>query len=290
MEKKLDNLVNPLVRQLKKNEATLHKIIDRLSFPQIFIIYIIFIIIGGFAFYYNPFPGAALKAPAGNVDLTIGDAVYFSFIAATSTGFGDIVPVGANRFIAIFEVTFALFLFAIITSKLIGYKQDLILGELIQITSNERIQRLRSALLLFRTNLVSTLASVDDGSIKKREVQEIWHYFNQLESAQSEIKEVIAQFKKSELVVSSDPVQFQVLISSVRQSFDRILELINHLEAQNHKWKTDQNRIALENCYLHAKSILENYLSLEHIEAKVAADLEKVLKDVENVIKPDKTE
>ena len=104
MEKKLDNLVNPLVRQLKKNEATLHKIIDRLSFPQIFIIYIIFIIIGGFAFYYNPFPGAALKAPAGNVDLTIGDAVYFSFIAATSTGFGDIVPVGANRFIAIFEV------------------------------------------------------------------------------------------------------------------------------------------------------------------------------------------
>ncbi len=86
------------------------------------------------------------------------DSIYFSFVTATTTGFGDFLPQGWFKLIVIAEVICGLLLLALVTSKLVSIKQDILLKEIYDMSFYERINRLRSGLLLFRQNLVSSSA------------------------------------------------------------------------------------------------------------------------------------
>ncbi|MBI2523367.1 two pore domain potassium channel family protein, partial [Candidatus Woesearchaeota archaeon] len=101
-------------------------------------------------------------------DLT--DSIYFSFVTATTTGFGDIIPFGYFKIVAVMEVIFGLLLLSVVTYKLVSLKQDIISSEIYEISLNERISRLRSSLSLFRQNLDALISKVDDGTIKKRSI------------------------------------------------------------------------------------------------------------------------
>ena len=84
---------------------------------------------------------------------SLSDAVYFSFIAAMTGGMGTILPFGLFKVLIIIEVIFSLLLVAIITSKLVSLKQDVILNELYEHYFNDKVGKLRSSLLLFRQSL-----------------------------------------------------------------------------------------------------------------------------------------
>ena len=83
-------------------------------------------------------------------------AVYFSAVTATSVGYGDIVPVGLARVVAIAEGGAGLILFGCVVSKFVSRRQEQLLGETHRIAFEDRLGRVRTNLHLVRTELQET--------------------------------------------------------------------------------------------------------------------------------------
>jgi hypothetical protein len=83
-------------------------------------------------------------------------ALYFSSVTATSVGYGDIVPYGAARIIAVGEAVAGLVIFGCVVSKFVSRRQEELIGEIHHIAFEERLGRVRTNLLLVRAELQAT--------------------------------------------------------------------------------------------------------------------------------------
>jgi hypothetical protein len=83
-------------------------------------------------------------------------AIYFRAVTATSVGYGDIVPVGAARFLAIAEGIAGLILFGCVVSKFVSRRQEELLAETHRIAFEDRLGRVRTNLHLVRTEIQET--------------------------------------------------------------------------------------------------------------------------------------
>ena len=83
-------------------------------------------------------------------------ALYFSAVTATSIGYGDIVPIGAARVLAVLEGIAGLVLFGCVVSKFVSHRQEQLIGEIHRIAFEDRLGRVRTNLLLVRTELQAT--------------------------------------------------------------------------------------------------------------------------------------
>jgi potassium channel LctB len=83
-------------------------------------------------------------------------ALYFSAVTATSLGYGDIVPVGAARALAVCEGIAGLILFGCVVSKFVSRRQEELIGQIHRIAFEDRLGRVRTNLLLVRTELQAT--------------------------------------------------------------------------------------------------------------------------------------
>jgi hypothetical protein len=83
-------------------------------------------------------------------------AIYFSAVTATSVGYGDIVPTGVARVLAIGEGIAGLILFGCVVSKFVSRRQEELLAETHRIAFEDRLGRVRTNLHLVRTELQET--------------------------------------------------------------------------------------------------------------------------------------
>jgi hypothetical protein len=83
-------------------------------------------------------------------------SLYFSAVTATSVGYGDIVPTGAARVLAVSEGIAGLILFGCVVSKFVSRRQDELIGQIHRIAFEDRLGRVRTNLLLVRTELQAT--------------------------------------------------------------------------------------------------------------------------------------
>lgn len=101
-------------------------------------------------------PGQALMSSSGPMapDATgFLSALYFSAVTATSVGYGDIVPMGVTRLLAIAESISGLVIFGCVISKFVSRRQDQLIGEIHWIAFESRLERVRTNLHLVRTEL-----------------------------------------------------------------------------------------------------------------------------------------
>ena len=165
--------------------------------------------------------------------------IYFSFITATTTGFGDIVPVGYFKILSIFEVVFGFLLLAFVTSKLVSIKQDVILNEIYEISFRERINRLRSSLLVFRQNVNRLISNIENGSARKREVNDSYIYLASFEDTLGEISALLTPKNQNVFTKAIDPLNAELVFNSVLQSFEKIHELIMLMEQNKFEWRRE---------------------------------------------------
>jgi hypothetical protein len=85
-------------------------------------------------------------------------AIYFSAVTATSVGYGDIVPNGLARVVAIAESMAGLILFGCVVSKFVSRRQEQLIDDIHHIAFEERLGRVRTNLLLVRAELQATAA------------------------------------------------------------------------------------------------------------------------------------
>jgi hypothetical protein len=83
-------------------------------------------------------------------------AVYFSAVTATSIGYGDIVPIGVTRVLAVAEGIAGLILFGCVVSKFVSHRQEEVIGEIHRIAFEDRLGRVRTNLHLVRTEIQAT--------------------------------------------------------------------------------------------------------------------------------------
>ncbi len=80
-------------------------------------------------------------------------ALYFSIINATNTGYGDIVPLGVARFFATIEAVLGLFLFALFTAKLLLVKQERLSSAIYRDMRETTLRNMREDLYIVRKDL-----------------------------------------------------------------------------------------------------------------------------------------
>jgi len=73
-------------------------------------------------------------------------ALYFSFVTATSVGFGDVTPLGAVRALAIAEAVVGLLVFGAVVSKLVSRKQEQVVSEIHRIAFEDRLESVQTDL------------------------------------------------------------------------------------------------------------------------------------------------
>jgi hypothetical protein len=140
-------------------------LVDRLSTFQLFLIWIAMIVVSGLSYWLATRLGEHGLVEAGKAVGTdlggLASALYFSFVTATSVGYGDVVPIGIARPIAVAEAITALLIFGAVISKFVSHRQDQLVGEIHRITFDERLDRVQSNLHVVITELLN-LASVCD--------------------------------------------------------------------------------------------------------------------------------
>ncbi len=94
--------------------------------------------------------GLVPRSPSGLLT-----ALYFSFVTATSVGFGDVVPLGAARALAIAEAVVGLLVFGAVVSKLVSRRQEHVVSEIHRIAFEDRLGRVQTDLHMVLAELQS---------------------------------------------------------------------------------------------------------------------------------------
>ena len=234
-------------KEVKRHLGKPRHLLDRMNFPAILLIWLGLVVLFGMIYYYAQGDAASLFHVVERHSMTnLIESLYFSFVAATN-GFGDIVPQGWFRLLAVTEVALGLLLVALITSKLVSLKQDIILGELYEISFYEKINRLRSTLFLFRQNLDRVMTRAEENRLKAREIHALYMYFSSFEDVLNEFLS-LATMNKSRYLKNIDPVSAELLLGSIVHSFEKVNELSNILDSHKIAWNDTLTTELLKRC------------------------------------------
>lgn len=213
---------------------------DKLSFTAILLVWISLVVLFGLGYYFFSSNTTFLHYNPTNGQVNgILNHIYFSFITATTTGFGDIVPFGFFKMIAIVEVIFGFLLLAVVTSKLVSIKQNVILGEIYELSFHEKVNRVRSSLLVFRQNLSRIISRVEDNSVHKREINDLYTYISSLEDILHEVTAIINRPEGSQYTKVLDSLNTELVFNSVLSSFEKLSELITVLDQNKLEWRRE---------------------------------------------------
>lgn len=101
-------------------------------------------------------------------------SIYFSFVTATSIGFGDVTPLGGARVLALIEASAELLLFGAVVSKLVSRRQEQLIEEIHRIAFEDRLGRVRTNLHLVLSDLQSVANECDRaGLVGRRMIQRV---------------------------------------------------------------------------------------------------------------------
>ena len=265
--------------------------LDKLNFSHIFIIWMSIVVTFGVMYHFLSTPSSLLIYTSNKEQVTnLVDKIYFSFITATTTGFGDIIPLGFFKVVAIFEVISGLLLLAFVTSKLISIKQDIILNEIYELSFNEKINRLRSSLLVFRQNISRIINKIEENSIRKRQINDMYIYISSLEDILNDITSLIDISGKSEFKKVLDTLSTELLFNSIINSFEKLNELITLLNQNKSDWRRDITINLINRCISITDTLFAKLNSSKNLTEKTITDLNiqknKITEMIKSSLKP----
>jgi hypothetical protein len=143
-------------------------VIDSLSTAGVFAIWLALILVCAIVYWFSGFGGHPALTEGGTSVAAdragLWTAIYFSFVTATSVGYGDVLPVGAARILAVAEAAGGLMIFGLLVAKFVSHRQDMLVRQIHGVTFEERLDRLQTNLHLVVSELLAIGAALDDGA------------------------------------------------------------------------------------------------------------------------------
>ncbi len=153
---------------MRRREKSMLDLVQQRSALQLFLLWIGMVLLSGVAYWLLTLAGehglVEAGSPLGADFKGFADALYFSFVTATSVGYGDIVPVGIARVIAVAEAVAALLIFGAVIAKFVSHRQDEMMSEIHRVTFEERLDRVQTNLHMVISELLSITALCEDNA------------------------------------------------------------------------------------------------------------------------------
>jgi hypothetical protein len=164
----------PAIRWRERLGTAILDLIDSLSTARLFALWLGVIVVCGLAYWLIDSSSAAGlieagKRVGGNLNGLL-TALYFSFITATSVGYGDVLPLAAVRILAVTEAVAGLLIFGLLIAKFVSYRQDMLVREIHSVTFEERLDRVQTNLHLVVSELLAIAVLCDDGAARLERV------------------------------------------------------------------------------------------------------------------------
>ncbi len=98
-------------------------------------------------------------------------ALYFSFVTATSVGYGDIVPIGFLRALAVAEAAAGLLIFGAVIAKFVSRRQERLVEETHRLAFEDRLDRVLTNLHLVLSDLQGIAVLCDEGRVSEARIR-----------------------------------------------------------------------------------------------------------------------
>jgi hypothetical protein len=148
----------------RKQHISIFEKLGNASYPELFSLWMtINIICAVFYFGLATFHSSSAPSHLADMDLwkRIFNSFYFSIITATSLGYGDFIPYGFSKVLAMVQSIVALLIFALFVTKLVSGRQDATLEEVHRMTSESIFYNIRQGLFLVRKDLDTLIHILD---------------------------------------------------------------------------------------------------------------------------------
>ncbi len=144
--------------------------VERLSTARLFGLWIAMILLCGAAYWLSGFlqrPGLIEEGmPVARTLRGMAVAIYFSAVTATSVGYGDVLPVGPVRVLAVAEAAAGLLIFGLLIARFVSRRQEELVREIHSVTFEERLDRVQTNLHLVLSELQAIAELCDGGAAR----------------------------------------------------------------------------------------------------------------------------
>ena len=209
----------------KRPSTYIIEVVERTSFFKIFFLWFSVIIFFGFLYFAltNYTLDNYLMSSDGSRIGTVVESIYYSFITATSTGYGDIVPRGYfARSLAIIEVIVGLMMLAVITSKLVALKQENLLEKIYHLSFSEKINRIISNFHLFGHNMDSLLFNMKTKKFDQKNLFSLSHHITKLEQNINDMEKMFFSEDKSGVTKNINTTSIFEIMTGLKKSLLKI--------------------------------------------------------------------
>lgn len=281
----MNKITLPVDFKALKEKFGILSYLERISVGQILLFWGFVLVLFGIVYFALSYYGQGVVSSQTGLQVSgwsgLLDSIYFSFITATSTGYGDFLPTGLSKPIALFEVIAGLTIFGMLISKLVSVKQEVILQEVYDISFDERINRLRSALYLFRSDVNKIIERIVTRQIKQKEMKDLWITFSSFESTLTDIRKMTHTRKvRGEYIKEIDAFTLQLILNSIDLSLRKTVELLERLNRRGYSWKNELTLHSIDSIDAYSKEICTFYS-----KRKIAQGCDEKFARIEEVLK-----
>ena len=216
------------------------ELLTGLSYTTLFMIWSAMAVVFATAYWgLSYMEGGITHAPTDLANITdplmrFANALYYSIITATSTGYGDITPVGFSKALASIQSISALLVFAIFVTKLVSHQQEMTLTEVHRLTFEDVFHNTREGMYIARKDLDHIVRQVDEHvKVDAEHWENMIIAFRQLQT----LLEEIPDFYENEIHhYNLDEKREQLLLEAVHRTLHRVNQMFDSLSAHNIDW------------------------------------------------------
>lgn len=226
----------------ENNHASLHsRLAEKItSLPYATLFMLWFLLVGGFAVAYALLATfAPQQAPPQLLNLPplsrLGNSLYYSVITSTTTGYGDIVPIGFSKVLASIQSIVGFFVLAIFVTKLVSQQQELAVRQMHRLTYEDVFHNTREGLFVIRKDFDRIITRVEQRSpLSAEDWEDLATAYKQGQSLLLEIPEFYSAEEGS--LYTIDERREQLLQEAVHRTLHRINHLIDECSIAGIDW------------------------------------------------------
>lgn len=162
------------------------------------------------------------------------ESAYFSLTTATTLGYGDILPLGASKAVAVMQAAVGVLIFGILIAKLVARHTDEVVSDVHRLSFESVFYHIRQGLFIVRRDLEGLLREAEhNGTLSAREWENLSACYLQAQS----LLEELPHFYVNSSAYVIDAKREALMIDSVQRTVGNVLHLLQAFEHKGIAWQ-----------------------------------------------------